>query len=91
MKILRTKEIINELNLKGDDVARDLGITTTTLSNFNQGNTFPKAEMLVKMAEYFDKDIRDLFYPTKTNNDLTEVFVKDEDGSFKSIGFFTKR
>lgn len=87
MKLLRTKEIINERGLVGDEVARDLGITSTTLSNINQGNTFPKADMLLKMAQYFDLDIRDLFYPTKTNNSLQELFIKDADGNFKSIGY----
>ncbi|AZA82196.1 transcriptional regulator [Chryseobacterium lactis] len=90
MKLLRLKDIINERNLKGEDVAKDLGITTTTLSNLNQGNTFPKADMLVKLAEYFDIDIRELFYPTKPENNLQELFIKQEDGIFKSIGFLSK-
>ena len=87
MKLLRLKEIINERGLKGEDVAKDLDITTTTLSNFNQGNTFPKAEMLLKLSEYFNVDIRDLFHPTKPDDSLKELFVKDEDGNFKSIGY----
>ncbi len=89
-KILRLKEIINERGLVGEDVAKALEITTTTLSNFNQGNTFPKGEMLLKIAEYLDVDIRELFYPTKSDDSLQELFVKDADGNFKSIGYLKK-
>lgn len=89
-KILRLKEIISERALVGQDVAKSLGITTTTLSNFNQGNTFPNGEMLLKIAEYLDVDIRELFYPTKQNDSLQELFVKDDDGNFKSIGYLKR-
>ena len=89
-KILRLKEIISERGLVGQDVAKALEITTTTLSNFNQGNTFPNGEMLLKIADYLDIDIRELFYPTKSDDSLQELFVKDADGNFKSIGYLKK-
>lgn len=91
MKVLRLKEILDEKGLRGQDLAKDLGVTTTTISNFNQGNTLPKAEMLVKIAEYLDVDIRELFYPSKPDSDLQELFIKDDSGNFKSIGFLNTK
>lgn len=90
MKVLRLKEILAEKGLEGKDLANAIGVTTTTISNFNQGNTLPKADTLLKIAEYLDLDIRDLFYPSKPENNLQEIFTKNADGSFKSVGFLKK-
>lgn len=90
MKVLRLKEILAERNIKGDDLAKAIGVTPTTISNFNQGNTLPKADTLIKIAEYLDLDIPDLFYSNKKSDDLQELFTKDENGNLKSVGFLKK-
>lgn len=90
MKVLRLKEILDEKGLKGQDLAQFLGVTTTTVSNFNQGNTLPKAEILIKIAEYLDVDLSELFVRTKKSDDLQEIFTKDENGNLKSVGFIKK-
>jgi len=90
MNILRLKELLDNKGLKSQDMAEKLGLTANTISNFNQGNTLPKAEMLVKIAEYLDVDLRDLFIRTKESDDMQEIFTKDEKGNFTSIGFIRK-
>lgn len=90
MKVLRLKEILDEKGLKGQDLAQFLGVTTTTVSNFNQGNTLPKAEILIKIAEYLDVDLSELFVRTKKSDCLQEIFTKDENGNLKSVGFIKK-
>lgn len=90
MKILRLKEVLDEKGIQGQDLAEQLGVTTTTISNFNQGNTFPKAELLLKIADILEVDIRDLFYPTKPNQNFQEIFTKNEDGSLNPVGFIKK-
>lgn len=90
MKVLRLKEILDEREMRGQDLAIAIGVTATTISNFNQGNTLPKADTLLKIAEYLDLDIRDLFYPSKPESNLQEIFTKDEAGNLKSIGFLKK-
>lgn len=90
MKILRLKEILIQKDIESKDLAQAIGVTTTTVSNFNQGNTLPKAEMLIKIAEYLDVDIPDLFYSLKPNADFQEIFTKNADGSLVSIGYIKK-
>jgi transcriptional regulator with XRE-family HTH domain len=89
MRVLRLKEILTERNIKGEDLAAAIGVTPTTVSNFNQGNTLPKADTLIKIAEYLNLDIPDLFYSSK-KTDLQEIFTKDEKGNLKSVGFIKK-
>lgn len=87
MNILRLKELLDEKGLQGKDLAAELGVTTTTISNFNQGNTLPKAEMMLKIAEYLDVDLRELFIRTKLPSAQKEIFIKDDNGNYRSVGF----
>lgn len=41
-------------------VAKDTGISQSTLSDWKNGKTLPKAAKLLKLAKYFDVAIEDL-------------------------------
>lgn len=84
MNILRLKEVLDEKNMLGQDLAAKIGVTPTTISNITQGNNFPKPETLLKIAEALDVDIRDLFISTKPQK-FDTVFIKREN-DFIPIG-----
>lgn len=56
------------LSLRGtkrrDDVAKDLGISSSTLAMYETGKRIPRDETKVKIANYYDVDIVELFYTT---------------------------
>jgi len=88
MNILRLKEVLDEKNMLGQDLAAKIGVTPTTISNITKGNNFPKPETLVKIAEALDVDIRDLFISTKDTQHET-IFIKKEN-TFIPIGRICK-
>lgn len=56
------------LSLRGskrrDDVAKDLGISSSTLAMYETGKRVPRDETKVKIANYYDVDLVELFYTT---------------------------
>ncbi|MDO5804097.1 MAG: helix-turn-helix transcriptional regulator [Clostridia bacterium] len=45
-----------------DDVAKELGISPSTLAMYETGKRIPRDETKVKIANYYDVDIVELFY-----------------------------
>ncbi|WP_430409467.1 helix-turn-helix transcriptional regulator [Kordia sp.] len=76
MNILRLKEVLKEKDITGKDLAEKVGVTPASISNIVQGNSFPKPELLLKIANTLDVDIRNLFYPTKEIENPSEALQK---------------
>lgn len=49
----RLKELINEKGLSLRDLAADMGVTFTALSDWQRGNKTPRADSIVILARYF--------------------------------------
>ena len=86
MNILRIKEVLQENNLTGKELAERINVTQASVSNIVNGNSFPKPETLLKIAEALDVDVRELFISTKNDNMKEPIFIK-KDGSFLQIGY----
>lgn len=65
MDILRLKELIVAKGMTGKELAEKVNVTPASISNIVQGNSFPKPELLLKISEVLDVDVRELFNPTK--------------------------
>ena len=52
--------------LRGDrsqeKVARDLGISVSALSMYEQGNRIPRDEIKIKIAEYYGETVQSIFF-----------------------------
>lgn len=88
MNILRLKEILNEKGINGKDLANWVNVTPASISNIVQGNSFPKPELLIKIANALDIDVRELFYPTKETESETIFILRD--GNYLPIGTLKK-
>lgn len=44
------------------EAARDLGITTSALSNYENGIRIPRDNIKIRIADYYDKPIASIFY-----------------------------
>ena len=88
MILLRLKEILAEKKMTGKELADRVGVTQATISTINSGDTFPRGDLLVKIAEVLDVDVRELFHPTKSV-DKEKIYVI-RDGAFVEIGEIKK-
>ncbi len=75
MGILRVKEILKEKSITGKELAVKVGISETAMSNIVKGQSLPRQEVLLKIADTLDVDIRELFNATKENS-LLNGFVE---------------
>lgn len=67
MGILRLKETLKEKGVTGKELSEKVGITETSLSRIIKGDQQPRFDLLLKIAEALDVDVKDLFNSTKTN------------------------
>tara|TARA_R110002072_G_scaffold72354_2_gene173018 strand:+ start:4170 stop:4454 length:285 start_codon:yes stop_codon:yes gene_type:complete len=84
MEILRLKEILKEKGISGKDLSERVNVTPASISNIVQGNSFPKPELLLSIANVLEMDVRDLFHPTKET--ASETIYVSRKGEFVPIG-----
>ena len=71
MDLLRLKPLLKERGITGVRFSKDLGFNTNTASNLINNKSFPKGKDLLRISEYLNVDIRDLFNPTKPTTQKT--------------------
>ena len=49
----RFAKLLEERNVTASKVAQDTGLTSTTFSEWKSGKATPKADKLLKLADYF--------------------------------------
>lgn len=84
MDLLRIKDLLKEKNITGKDLAEKVGVHPVNFSKIINGNSFPKPDLLKKIAEELDVDIRDLFIPTK--KDAKEAVFVLREGNYINVG-----
>lgn len=89
MSILRLKELLNEKGITGKELAEKVEVTPASISNIVQGNSFPKPDLLIKISEVLNVDVRDLFQSTKPNE--TETIFVFRGGTYTPIGKLNKQ
>jgi transcriptional regulator with XRE-family HTH domain len=75
VELLRLKEVLSEKGVTGKDLAKKVNVTPNTISNIISGNTFPTPKLLEFIAMTLDVDIRELFKPTKSENNTPEELI----------------
>lgn len=74
MAVLRLKEIMNLKGVSRDELANKVEVSTTTISNISSEKNLPTIQLLLKIAEVLDVDVRELFISTKgTSISQTEI------------------
>ena len=85
MSILRIKEVLKEKGLTGKELAEKVNVTEATISNLVKGDSIPRKELLVQIAEVLDVDIKELFNSTKEPGEQETLYIF-KDGSYIPIG-----
>lgn len=81
---------MNLKNLRGKKsqslIAKELGITQRTFSNYESGKRQPDPEMLIKMADYFDVSVDYLLGRNDNNQTENNYNCKNTDKTVIAIG-----
>lgn len=59
---LRIEELIKEKGLQKKYVAKNVGVSNDTLTNWMKSKTYPKLDQAVKLTEILNCKITDLYY-----------------------------
>lgn len=89
MEVLRLKELLKEKRMNGKELANLVKVTEASISNIVQCKSFPKPELLLKIAEVLDVDVKELFNSTKEVN-KEKIYIKKGD-EFVAIGELNKK
>ena len=84
--MLRIKEVAKEKGYTVTNLAEKLDMSQVSLSRIINGN--PTAETLLKIANALDVDVRELFVPTKEDEQET-IYIQTKEG-LKPIGEIKK-
>lgn len=86
------RELRKSKNLTQDELGEILGVSGQTIYKYESGITFPPAENLEKMLEFFHVDPNTLFHFRKESSDYLEqlktLFEKEKSFQF-SLGAYT--
>lgn len=84
MSILKLKELLSEKGITSKQLSEKVGVSTTSISQIITENQQPRFELLIKIAENLDVDIKDLFNSTKASK--AETIFAFRDGVYVPIG-----
>lgn len=73
----RLKEIREDNDLLQKDIAKKIGITERNYSYFETGKTILTADILKKLADYYDTSIDYLLYQTDTRKPYPKSIMKN--------------
>lgn len=88
MEILRLKDVLKEKGVTGKELSSKVDITENALSMIINGKRQPRFELLIEISKVLDVDVRELFVPTKEDDQET-IYIQTKEG-LKPIGEIKK-
>ena len=76
--MFRIKEVLKEKGVTATALAEELGVSNNTITRIANETAKPSIDLLQRMSEKLDVDIRELFHPTK-GGELLTGFVQYKD------------
>lgn len=62
-KNIISKKLINLRGAKNqDEVAKAIGISSSALSMYENGERIPRDEIKIRLAEYYDSSVEEIFF-----------------------------
>lgn len=82
---LRLKKLREDKGIMNKDFAKIMKVEPATITNWEKGNRFPKEDVLIKIADYFNcsidyllgrtEDKNSIVYSGKYNNEVVEIEI----------------
>jgi len=76
MAVLRLKEIMSQKGISREELAQQVNVSLTTISNISSEKNLPTIQLLLKIAIALEVDVRDLFIPTK-GTAITQLEIEE--------------
>ncbi|MBE5882306.1 MAG: helix-turn-helix transcriptional regulator, partial [Lachnospiraceae bacterium] len=54
------RELRNEQNLSQEQLAEEFGVSSRSISRWENGNTMPDISIIIELADFYDVDIREI-------------------------------
>lgn len=77
MELLRLKQILDAQEMSIKDFSEKVGLSYTYCTELARGDKFPRADVLLKISNVLDVDIKDLFNSTKETETKTIYVLRD--------------
>ena len=78
------KFLLKSRNIRLDKIAGEIGITKQGISNYTTGKTFPKPEILIKIADFFGVSL-DFLLTGKTQVQMASKLLKLSEKAIENI------
>ena len=78
------KFLLKSRNIRLDKIAGEIGITKQGISNYTTGKTFPKPEILIKIADFFGVSL-DFLLTGKTQIQMASKLLKLSEKAIETI------
>jgi len=85
LEFLKIKEAIKKNGDTYESLGQKVGLTKTSIARIASGDQTPNFEMLKKIAENLNCEIKDLFDSSLENT--TPIYKKDVNGQLVEIGY----
>ena len=85
MDFLNIKKMIKSKGFTYESLGKEVGLTKTSIARIANGDQTPNFDMLYKIANTLDVDIRDLFKPTKDKKMVGVVLFNDKEYFIRDV------
>ena len=80
------KELRKEKDLTQEQLAEKFGVSSRSVSRWENGNTMPELSILVELADYYEVDIKELIDGERKS----EIMLKDEKETLLKIADYAE-
>ncbi|MBR4083554.1 MAG: helix-turn-helix transcriptional regulator [Lachnospiraceae bacterium] len=64
------RELRNEKNLSQEQLAEEFGVTSRSISRWENGNTMPDISIIIELADFYDVDIREIIHGERKSENM---------------------
>ena len=64
------RELRNEKNLSQEKLAEEFGVSSRSISRWENGNTMPDISIIIELADFYDVDIREIIHGERKSENM---------------------
>ena len=64
------RELRNEKNLSQEQLAEEFGVSSRSISRWENGNTMPDISIIIELADFYDVDIREIIHGERKSENM---------------------
>ena len=64
------RELRNEKNLSQEQLAEEFGVSSRSISRWENGNTMPDISIIIELSDFYDVDIREIIHGERKSENM---------------------